>query len=93
MKEKSDMDFRSVQQIELESKFENLIDAIDLKHTAYFSARKSIIPSENKDTIRNHYVYRFTNGVASVNFRNDSDIEQDIKDEVYDAFRQSFPMR
>lgn len=84
------LEFRSKEQIEMESSFADKVSKIELAHKDFFDNNKPTLPIGEPDSLRSHFDYSLINGFAKIAWSEKSNLSQDIKDEVESAFRETF---
>lgn len=89
--ESNDFDIlRNKNVIKLEKDFKIKIDNIQTAHKEYFKNRKSKYESESHDSLRNHFSTLQSGDTINIVWENNSDLREDIKNEVMSAFKSSF---
>ncbi len=86
--ENGNLEFRSDDVKKIDAEIEKLFTEIDNKYSDYFKSRPSKYPDEKYDSIRNH-ITTYTNNKSFYNFNfiGNSDLEENIKNEVILAFK------
>jgi hypothetical protein len=89
--ESGDFDIlRNKELIEKENKFYELVSTIEKNHKEYFEKRPPKYVNEEHDKLRNHYTYLQYSNTAAIEFKENTDLADNIKTEVENAFKKVF---
>ena len=69
--------------------FKAEMDAINEKHKDFFKERKSHFPSQEHDSVYNHWATYTSNGTVTFNFT-DEELPEHIKSDCVDAFKKVY---
>jgi hypothetical protein len=74
----------------LERLFKKRIEEIEFKHKDYFHKRPPKYLTDEGDRLYNHYIYQQFGNYAKLVWLDASELDQNIKDEVENAFKDIF---
>ena len=75
---------------EMERLFQQRLDEIETAYLGYFHQRPSKKATDECDKLHNHYVYHQSGNQSRLFWLDNSDLDQNIKDEVESAFKKIF---
>lgn len=75
---------------DMERLFQKRLDEIEQRHMDYFSKRLPKVQSDQHDRLHHHYNYYQSGDQASISWRDDSDLDQSIRNEVENVFKETF---
>jgi len=78
---------------DMERLFEKRLAEIESNHKDYFLKRPATMQADEHDTLHSHYIYHQSGEYAKIFWLENSDLNQNIKDEVENAFKEIFVAR